>query len=109
MISLYRLSPNRESRVTIDTSFEMGILTIQLVRYSQYLWKHKINTIIPYVYGDAKNYYEKQAQKADEITRAIRTQLEKDRIEINYNPNDYIGRKRNKKKVDLNEIGDESK
>ena len=37
MTILYRLSPDRESRVTIDTSFEMGILTIELVRYSQYL------------------------------------------------------------------------
>lgn len=63
--------------------------------------------IIPYVYGDAKNYYEKQAQKADEVTRAIRAQLEKDRIEIHYNPDDYIGRKKkNKKKIDLSEIGE---
>ena len=105
MISLYRLSPNRESRTTIDTLLEMGVLTIKLVRYSQYLWKHKINTIIPYVYEEARAYYKKEAKKAEEISELIQKQLAKDRIEIKYNPNNYIGRNKKKKLINLDEIG----
>lgn len=62
--------------------------------------------IIPFVYAEAKAYYEKQAKKADEVAESIRVQLEKDRIEIQYNPEDYIGQKKKKKKIDLNEIGE---
>lgn len=64
--------------------------------------------IIPFVYAEAKNYYEKQAQKADEINRMIKEQLNKDRIEIKYNPEDYLGKKKNKKKIKLEEIGEQN-
>ena len=43
---LYRLSPNRESRIAIDTQFETGILDNRQVRYSQGLWKHRNNWIL---------------------------------------------------------------
>lgn len=62
--------------------------------------------IIPFVYDEARLYYEKQAKKADEIGRAIQKQLEQDRIEIKYNPSDYIGKKTRRKLIDLNEIGE---
>ena len=62
--------------------------------------------IIPFVYDDARRYYEKQAKKADEIGQAIQKQLEQDRIEIKYNPSDYIGKKTRRKLIDLNEIGE---
>ena len=62
--------------------------------------------IIPFVYDEARLYYEKQAKKADEIGQAIQKQLEQDRIEIKYNPSDYIGKKTRRKLIDLNEIGE---
>lgn len=62
--------------------------------------------IIPFIYDEARLYYEKQAKKADEIGRAIQKQLEQDRIEIKYNPSDYIGKKTRRKLIDLNEIGE---
>lgn len=60
--------------------------------------------IIPFVYQEAKLYYEKQAKKADDISQAIQRQLEKDRIEIKYNPSDYIGQKKKKKMIDINQL-----
>lgn len=60
--------------------------------------------IIPYIYSDARQYYEKQAKKAEEISLLIQKQLEKDRIEIKYCPSDYIGRKKKKKLIDLNSL-----
>lgn len=62
--------------------------------------------IIPFVYDEAKYYYEKQAKKADEISKAIQRQLEQDRIEIKYNPSDYIGQKKKKKMIDINQLGE---
>lgn len=62
--------------------------------------------IIPFIYADARLYYEKQAKKADEVGRAIQKQLEQDRIEIKYNPSDYIGQRKKKKMIDLNSIGE---
>lgn len=62
--------------------------------------------IIPFIYDEARLYYEKQAKKADEIGKAIQKQLEQDRIEIKYNPSDYIGKKTRRKLIDLNEIGE---
>lgn len=35
IINLYRLSPNRESRIAIGTLFEMGIVEEILLRHSQ--------------------------------------------------------------------------
>ena len=60
--------------------------------------------IIPFVLERSKAYYERQAKKADEITAAIQRQLEKDRVEIKYNPSDYIGRKKKKKMINLEEL-----
>lgn len=60
--------------------------------------------IIPFVYLEAQNYYEKQAKRVDEISKAIQTQLEQDRIEIKYNPNDYFNKKRKKKTIDLSTL-----
>lgn len=60
--------------------------------------------IIPFVYSDAQKYYQNIEDKQNQIEEAIKEQLAKDRIEIQYNPNDYIGRKKNKKKIDLDTI-----
>lgn len=62
--------------------------------------------IIPFVYDEAKLYYETQAKKADEISKSIQRQLEQDRIEIKYNPADYIGQKKKKKMIDINQLGE---
>lgn len=62
--------------------------------------------IIPFVYTEARMYYEARAKKADDIGKAIQQQLEQDRIEIKYNPSDYIGKKKKKKMINLDEIGE---
>lgn len=62
--------------------------------------------IIPWVLADSQNYYEKEVRRAQELNEAIQRQLEKDRIEIPYNPSDYIGRRKKKKPIDLNTIGE---
>jgi predicted transcriptional regulator len=62
--------------------------------------------IIPHVYTDARLYWESKAKKADDIGKAIQKQLEQDRIEIKYNPSDYIGKKKKKKMIDLDKIGE---
>lgn len=62
--------------------------------------------IIPFIYDEAKLYYETQAKKADEISKSIQRQLEQDRIEIKYNPADYIGQKKKKKMIDINQLGE---
>lgn len=60
--------------------------------------------IIPYVYDKAANYYKLQEKKRKEIEVAIEKQLEQDRVEIKYNPSDYIGRKKKKKMIDIDSI-----
>lgn len=60
--------------------------------------------IIPFVYDEARHYYEKQAKRKDEITTSLQKQLEQDRITIKYNPSDYFGQKRKKKTIDLNSL-----
>lgn len=62
--------------------------------------------IIPFIYEEAKYYYETQAKKMDEITSSIQKQLEQDRIEIKYNPSDYIGVKKKKQMIDINQLGE---
>lgn len=64
--------------------------------------------IIPYIFNDAKAYYLRQAHRAEEINKGIKKQLEQDRIEIPYNPQEYLNRKKKKKMIDLNSIGDET-
>ena len=66
--------------------------------------KYKTIGIIPYIFDEAAAYYKKQEQKRKEIEAAIERQLEQDRIEIKYNPNDYIGTKKKKKMIDLDSI-----
>ena len=55
--------------------------------------------IISYVFDEAKYFYEKQAAKAKEINEGIKRQLAQDRIEININPDDYLEKKKNKKRL----------
>lgn len=66
--------------------------------------EYKTIGIIPYVYDEAALYYKTQDAKVKEIEEAIEKQLEQDRIEIQYNPNDYIGKKKKKKLIDLDSI-----
>lgn len=58
--------------------------------------------------SEAELYYRGQAAREKEILEAIQKQLEKDRIEIKYNPSDYIGKKKKKKLIDLNTIGSDN-
>lgn len=60
--------------------------------------------IVPWVLSDARSYYESQARKADQIAAEIKKQLEKDRVEIKYNPADYMGGRKKKKLINLNEV-----
>jgi len=66
--------------------------------------EYKTIGIIPYIYEEASAYYQSQLKRQKEIEQAIEQQLEQDRIEIKYNPNDYIGTKKKKKMIDLNSI-----
>ena len=65
--------------------------------------------IIPYVWSDAELYYQNQVKKAEEISKAIKEQLEQDRLEIKINPSQYLSnqKKRNKKLIDIDSIGDD--
>ena len=61
--------------------------------------------IIPYVWNRASAYYERQANKIDNITTLIEKQLEQDRISIKINPQDYFGKKKKKiKPIDLSTL-----
>lgn len=71
--------------------------------------EYKTIGIIPYVYDQAAFYYKKQESKAKEIAEAIEKQLEQDRIEIQYNPSDYIGTKKKKKLIDLDSVVGDAK
>ena len=71
--------------------------------------EYKTIGIIPYVYDQAALYYKKQESKAKEIAEAIEKQLEQDRIEIQYNPSDYIGAKKKKKLIDLDSVVGDAK
>lgn len=66
--------------------------------------KYKTIGIIPYIYDKAASYYRQQEKKRIEVEQAIEKQLEQDRIEIKYNPSDYIGAKKKKKMIDLDQI-----
>lgn len=67
--------------------------------------------IIPYIWSDAALYYKKQAKKAEEISAAIKKQLEQDRVEIKINPNEYMNKKKQREKkekmIDLDSVGDD--
>lgn len=64
--------------------------------------------IIPYVFTEAKMYYDSIIDQQEKINRAIQEQLEKDRIEIKYKPFEDVKQKRKKKQIDLSKIGDDS-
>ena len=66
--------------------------------------QYKTIGIIPYVYDEAAAYYKSQDKKQKEIEAAIERQLEKDRVEIKYNPSDYIGKKKKRNQIDLDSI-----
>lgn len=68
--------------------------------------EYKTIGIIPFICAEAGEYYKREAKKQKEIENAIHHQLEQDRIEIKYNPSDYIGRKKKKNLINLDEIGD---
>lgn len=74
------------------------------VRHGSIEKAHGSVGILPFVYDDARHYYEQQARRADEIATEIKNQLEKDRVEIKYNPSDYIGAKKKKKLINLDEL-----
>lgn len=60
--------------------------------------------IIPWIWEESRTYYSKIEQKQQEIGEAIQQQLERDRLEIKYNPSDYIGKKKKKKEINLDTI-----
>lgn len=60
--------------------------------------------IIPWIWEESRTYYSKIEQKQKEIGEAIQQQLERDRLEIKYNPSDYIGKKKKKKEINLDTI-----
>ena len=61
--------------------------------------------IIPFVFDQAFDYYKREVKKQQEILSNIETQLALDRVEINYNPADYLYRKKKRKKeIDLSTI-----
>lgn len=62
--------------------------------------------IIPYKFSDAELYYKKEAARAREFDLAIQKQLAQDRLEIKFNPSQYINPKK-KKTIDLNTLGDD--
>lgn len=66
--------------------------------------KYKTIGIIPYIYDKAAAYYKAQEKKRIEVEEAIERQLEQDRVEIKYNPADYIGSKKKSKIIDINSI-----
>lgn len=80
------------------------------LKYFYEVQKHKVDPnrktigIVPFLVSEAEAYYKRQARKADQIAAEIKKQLEKDRIEIQYNPSDYIGKKKKKKLINLNEV-----
>ena len=68
--------------------------------------KYKTIGIIPHIYTAALNYYKQQAHKAQEINEGIKKQLEQDRVEIPYNPNNYLNKRKKKNTIDLDSVGD---
>lgn len=71
--------------------------------------KYRTIGIIPYIFDKAAAYYRNQEKRRIEIEKAIEKQLEQDRIEIQFNPNDYIGKKKKKQMIDLNLIEGDAK
>lgn len=88
-------------------SYKMQLLTLKWyyeIQKNPIKSQYRTIGIIPFIVNDAGSYYKREQQKRNEIEKNIKQQLEKDRIEVQYNPADYIGRK--KKMIDLNSIVD---
>lgn len=61
--------------------------------------------IIPFVFDQAFDYYRREVKKQQEILNNIESQLARDRIEIEYKPQDYLNKKKKRKKeIDLSTI-----
>ena len=87
-------------------SYKAQLLTLKWfyeIKGNKVKEQYKTIGIIPYVFDEAAAYYKNQEKKQKEIEAAIEKQLEKDRVEIKYNPSDYIGKKK-RKQIDLNSI-----
>lgn len=63
--------------------------------------------ILPYVLDDARRFYETKEKEQKRIIDNIYKQLATDRVEIKYNPKDYVGKKKKKKLINLDEIGED--
>lgn len=88
-------------------SYRAQLLTLKWyyeIENNPVIEKYHTIGIIPYIFTRAGEYYKKQAQRQKEIEIALDKQLEQDRIEIKYNPSDYIGQRKKKKQIDLNSI-----
>lgn len=66
--------------------------------------EYKTIGLLPFIFDDASAYYKNQEKRQKEIEAAIEKQLEQDRIEIKFNPADYMGARKKKKMIDLNSI-----
>lgn len=88
-------------------SYKSQLLTLKWfyeIKGNKVKEQYKTIGIIPYVYDEAAAYYKSQDKKQKEIEAAIERQLEKDRVEIKYNPSDYIGKKKKRNQIDLDSI-----
>lgn len=74
------------------------------VKHHKVKEEYKTIGIIKYIWQEAANYYKRQEKNQERILKEIQEQLEKDRIEIPYKPSQYIGRKKKKKKINLNNL-----
>lgn len=66
--------------------------------------EYKTIGLLPFILDEAATYYKNQEKRQKEIEIAIEKQLEQDRIEIKFNPADYMGTRKKKKMIDLNSI-----
>lgn len=66
--------------------------------------EYKTIGLLPFIFDEAATYYKNQEKRQKEIEIAIEKQLEQDRVEIKFNPADYMGARKKKKMIDLNSI-----
>lgn len=89
-------------------SYKSQLLTLKWfyeIKGNKVKEQYKTIGIIPYVFDEAKAYYLSQEKRQEEIEKAIERQLQKDRVEIRYNPSDYINKKKTKhRQIDLDSI-----
>ena len=89
-------------------SYKAQLLTLKYfyeIKRNKVKEEYKTIGIITYVLKDSINYYREKAAEQKLIEEQIKKQLEKDRIEIPYNPSQFLYKKRKKKKqIDLDSI-----